>query len=112
MCRGKGVPGSRTNSSGNRGRRGTQSPIRDQDATTRFYDIALRHLDLIGGPEYNPSMELAGKVIVVTGASMGIGEAIAKLFAEQGAGIVLLSRDSSRAESARTRIGFPDRTAA
>jgi short-subunit dehydrogenase len=67
---------------------------------------------LIGSPDYNPSMELAGKVVVVTGASMGIGEAIAKLFAEQGAGVVLLSRDSSRAESARTRIGFPDRTAA
>ena len=81
-------------------------------STTRFYDIALRHLDLISGPEYNPSMELAGKVVVVTGASMGIGEAIARLFAEQGARIVLLSRDSSRAESARTRIGFPDRTAA
>lgn len=57
-------------------------------------------------------MELAGKVVVVTGASMGIGEAIAKLFTEQGAGCVLLSRDSSRAEAARNRIGFADRTAA
>ena len=57
-------------------------------------------------------MELTGKVVVVTGASMGIGEAIAKLFAEQGASVVLLSRDSSRAEAARNRIGFPDRTAA
>ena len=43
---------------------------------------------------------------------MGIGEAIAKLFVEQGASVVLLSRDSSRAEAARTRIGFPERTAA
>lgn len=57
-------------------------------------------------------MQLAGKVAVVTGASMGIGEAIARLFAEQGASVVLLSRDSSRAEAARNRIGFPDRTAA
>ena len=57
-------------------------------------------------------MELDGKVVVITGASMGIGEAIAKLFVEQGASIVLLSRDSSRAEAARTRIGFPERTAA
>ena len=57
-------------------------------------------------------MELVGKVVVVTGASMGIGEAIAKVFAEEGASVVLLSRDAARAEAARVRIGFPDRTAA
>jgi short-subunit dehydrogenase len=57
-------------------------------------------------------MELAGKVVVVTGASMGIGEAIAKVFAEEGASVVLLSRDSARAEAARVRIGCPDRTVA
>jgi short-subunit dehydrogenase len=57
-------------------------------------------------------MELAGKVVVVTGASMGIGEAIAKAFAQQGASVVLLSRDAARAEDARTRIGFPEQTAA
>jgi len=57
-------------------------------------------------------MELVGKVVVVTGASMGIGEAIAKLFAEEGASVVLLSRDSGRAEAARSRIGCPERTVA
>jgi short-subunit dehydrogenase len=57
-------------------------------------------------------MELAGKVVVITGASMGIGEAIAKLFAEQEANVVMLSRDTARAEAARTRIGFLDRTVA
>jgi short-subunit dehydrogenase len=50
-------------------------------------------------------MELAGKVVVVTGASMGIGEAVAKVFAEKGANLVLLSRDAARAEAARVRIG-------
>ncbi|MFY9561375.1 MAG: SDR family NAD(P)-dependent oxidoreductase, partial [Terriglobales bacterium] len=49
-------------------------------------------------------MEMEGKVVVVTGASMGIGEAIAKVFADQGAGVVMLSRDSSRAEAARHRV--------
>jgi short-subunit dehydrogenase len=57
-------------------------------------------------------MELAGKVVVVTGASMGIGEAIAQVFANQGASVVLLSRDAARAEAARVRIGCPERTAA
>jgi short-subunit dehydrogenase len=57
-------------------------------------------------------MELAGKVVAVTGASMGIGEAIAKSFVEQGASVVLLSRDAGRVEAARARIGHTDRTSA
>jgi short-subunit dehydrogenase len=57
-------------------------------------------------------MEMDGKVVVVTGASMGIGEAIAKVFADQGARVVLLSRDANRAEAARHRIGHTERTLA
>jgi short-subunit dehydrogenase len=57
-------------------------------------------------------MSLSGKVAVVTGSSMGIGEAIAKLFADEGANVVVLSRDAARAESARQRIGHVDRTMA
>ena len=57
-------------------------------------------------------MELTGKVVVVTGASMGIGEAIAKIFADQGATVVLLSRDSGRVEAARDRVGHGERTLA
>jgi short-subunit dehydrogenase len=57
-------------------------------------------------------MEMEGKVAVVTGASMGIGEAIAKVFADEGASVVLLSRDASRGEAARERIRHPDRTLA
>jgi short-subunit dehydrogenase len=57
-------------------------------------------------------MELSGKIVVVTGASMGIGEAISKLFADHGASVVMLSRDASRVEAARTRVGHGDRTLA
>jgi uncharacterized protein len=57
-------------------------------------------------------MKMDGKVVVVTGASMGIGEAIAKVFADEGASVVLLSRDGSRAEAARQRVGHVERTLA
>jgi len=55
-------------------------------------------------------MEISGKVAVVTGASMGIGEAIARAFVDAGARVVLLSRDAGRVEAARGRIGNLDRT--
>ena len=41
---------------------------------------------------------------------MGIGEAIAKLFAQEGAKVVLSSRDLVRLEASRQRIGMLDRT--
>jgi short-subunit dehydrogenase len=57
-------------------------------------------------------MDLSGKVAVITGASMGIGEAIAKVFVDHGAQVVILSRDAVRAEAARGRIGHPEQTLA
>jgi short-subunit dehydrogenase len=57
-------------------------------------------------------IEASPKVVVVTGASMGIGEAIARVWADQGASVVLLSRDAGRAEAARARIAHPERTLA
>lgn len=57
-------------------------------------------------------VDLTGRVVVVTGASMGIGEALARTFAAHGASVVLSSRDAGRAEAARQRIGATDRTLA
>ncbi len=58
------------------------------------------------------NLDRSGKVVVVTGASMGIGEAIAKLFVDRGCRVVLLSRDAARAEAARARIGHTENTLA
>ena len=57
-------------------------------------------------------IDVSSKVVVVTGASMGIGEALARIFADHGARVVLLSRDAGRAEVARDRIGHTERTLA
>jgi uncharacterized protein len=57
-------------------------------------------------------MKLKDQIAVITGASMGIGEAIAKIFVEEGAQVVLCSREAARCEDARHRVGHLDRTLA
>ncbi len=52
------------------------------------------------------------KVVVVTGASMGIGEAIAARFLREQHSVVLSSRDLGRSEAARQRLGNTARTLA
>jgi short-subunit dehydrogenase len=57
-------------------------------------------------------MKLDGKVVVITGASMGIGEALAHIFVANGAAVVMASRDTGRVEAARARIGHREKTMA
>lgn len=57
-------------------------------------------------------MRCENEVVVITGASMGIGEAVAEAFVTEGARVVLSSRELSRVEGARNRIGTLERTAA
>lgn len=49
-------------------------------------------------------MRFAGKTLVVTGASMGIGEALAAAFAREGANLVLAARSASLLDEVAARL--------
>jgi 3-oxoacyl-[acyl-carrier protein] reductase len=48
---------------------------------------------------------LAGRSVIVTGASKGIGKGIARVFASKGAQVLLAARDLTQAEAAAAEIG-------
>ena len=53
-----------------------------------------------------------GKVVVVTGATSGIGEVAAQRLADMGARIVLVARDKTRGEAALRRLRSADKSLA
>ena len=57
-------------------------------------------------------IDLSGRTAVVTGASRGLGEAMAKALAEAGARVALVARDVKRLEAVRDAISQGGGTAA
>ena len=46
--------------------------------------------DYIGGRHYSAKVKLHGKTVIVTGASSGIGKALAENFAERGMSLLVI----------------------
>ena len=50
-------------------------------------------------------MQLTGKVILITGSTTGIGEAMARLFTTEGARVMLHGRDAARGKKLQQELG-------
>src|SRR4029077_21056907 len=81
--------------------------IRPKHSTFKAMSVTLKRTEILGkGRSWKGTLMLGieDKVIVITGASSGIGEATALLLAERGAKVVLGARGPDRLEAIATRI--------
>ncbi len=70
----------------------------------KVWDFWERHLDPEALTERNLRHVLQGRVVVVTGASSGIGRATALLLARHGARVMLVSRTKDKLEALKAEI--------
>jgi len=69
-----------------------------------FTSVGCRLRRRLYGWQPAESFSLSGRVVAVTGATSGLGEAAATSFARMGARVLLLARNADKAESTRRRI--------
>lgn len=70
----------------------------------KLWDYWERHLDPALFPERRLRERVAGKVVLITGSGQGIGRATALKVARAGATVLLLDRESDRADDVRRAI--------
>ena len=75
-----------------------------EDYAWRLWDHWERHLDPALAIDHSLRGTVAGKVVLVTGGSSGIGLAAAHRFAQAGAVTVICARDEAKLETARAEI--------
>lgn len=82
-------------------------------ATTQFFLYGKRHFTRTGyenhkeryeKPDILDSIQLDGRVFMVTGANSGIGKEIASFLAVKGASVYMVCRSKDRAQAAREQI--------
>ncbi len=72
------------------------SPEEIELLTERLNALGRKEPPAVAGPESGKKMDfssVSGKVVIVTGASRGIGEAIARCYADHGMKVVCANRD-------------------
>src|SRR5438128_12643518 len=82
--------------------------MRSRMSSAAFPEIAIARA-MVSVVQSSSRFDLKGRVALVTGASRGIGSAIAEALAEQGAKVVLSSRkqEGLDVEAARINARFP-----
>ena len=70
----------------------------------RIWDYWERHLDAEALSEHNLRAALEGKVVLVTGASSGIGRAVASQVGRHGAQVMLVSRTAEKLNELKAEI--------
>jgi NAD(P)-dependent dehydrogenase (short-subunit alcohol dehydrogenase family) len=71
----------------------------------KIWDYWERHLDPEALTERNLRSVLEGQVVLVTGASSGIGHATAQLLGRHGAHVLLVSRNKEKLETLKAELG-------
>ena len=72
------------------------------------YQYSILELFLFGGTSVNQSKlqkAVEGKTILITGASFGIGEALARLLSNCNCTLLLVARTASKLEAIQTELG-------
>ena len=80
---------------------------RFEDYAWRLWDYWERHLDPALFVDRSLRGAIAGKRVLVTGGSAGIGKAIALRLAQAGAETLIVARDADKLEAAARRIRRP-----
>ena len=88
--------------------------MRSRMSSAAFPEIVAIWLGILSAVPAASRFDLSGRVALVTGASRGIGSAIANALAEQGAQVVLSSRKQADLDAEAERINgrFPEKAVA